>query len=267
MKLNDLKHNHSLTDLLKVLIFSILMLVPFLSVATRSLYVICNKNAFESYENQREVITKYETNEVNTLTDLVIGRVYTYTENENFEYECRIGIEDILINEDIETYNFRTIATGYDKTIRTNYSYNGTGNKSFTVIGMNTEFNMYTNINKINFIYGNTQYNTNVEAMIPLISKCNDLPIDFIENENGTLDNVFEYSIDRLAKSQYYNWTQNTAIYTGIETMTTQLGITGATIPILLTYWFMLTIIYVVIDIILKLFTALTHMLGNKTAK
>ena len=81
MKLKELKHNHSLTDLLKVLIFSILMITPLLSVATRCLYVICNKNAYQSAEIQSTYETynieyEYTSNEVNNVNDLVDNNIY-----------------------------------------------------------------------------------------------------------------------------------------------------------------------------------------------
>ena len=79
------------------------------------------------------------------------------------------------------------------------------------------------------------------------------------------LDNVFEYSLSKLESSELYNWTMQTAIYTGVSTMTTQLGITGNIIPIIVCYWFFMTIIYIIIDIILNLFKILTHMFNKKT--
>ena len=64
-----------------------------------------------------------------------------------------------------------------------------------------------------------------------------------------------------MTKSELFNWTQNTAVYTGIKAMTDNLQIQTNAIAILLTYWFILTIIYIIVDIVLKLFTTMTHLL------
>ena len=79
------------------------------------------------------------------------------------------------------------------------------------------------------------------------------------------LDNAFYYGVEKMTQSDLFNWTQNTAIYTGVKTMTDNLEIQTPAIAILITYWFILTVIYVIIDIVLKGFTTITHMImGNK---
>ena len=127
------EHNHKLTDLLKVFIFSIIMLAPLIAVATKCAYVICNRNAFESYTSTA-----------------------------------------------------------------------------------------------------------------------------------GTLDNVFYYAVAQLQTESLFNWCTNTGIYTTINAMNTGLGITDATISLLLTYWALLTALYVVFDIIIVLFTKITHFFTNE---
>ena len=67
-----------------------------------------------------------------------------------------------------------------------------------------------------------------------------------------------------MTESDLFNWTENTALYTGIKGMTDNLEIGTPAIAILITYWFILTVIYVIIDIVLKGFTTITHMImGN----
>lgn len=254
MKLNDLKHNHSLTDLLKVLIFSILMLVPFLSVATRSLYVICNKNAKDSY-SQANLINQQS--KITTKIDIPNGTVLTYIKDR------QVNGYSAMFPFTATTLDLQSIFGDVNITQLGTYS---NGNNNYIVGIPNNVYEnrlliMNNNIQSFAFTYdaNGTAYQDNVYT--------SNFSLYMTTYKKLNLDNVFEYSIDQLAQSQYYNWTTNTAVFTGVSTMTTQLGITGQTIPILLTYWFMLTIIYVVIDIILKIFTLLTHMLGNKTAK
>lgn len=264
MKLEKITHDHLLTKWLKVIIFSLLMLAPIFSIAVRCAYVVCNKNAYQSYSNKIEIVDEYETNDVETLNDLVVGRAYTYTYDENITSQCRLGIDKVLINQDLENYNFQIIGNTYDTTIRMNYTYNGVFYNTFTITTLNTTYNSYSTNNSIDFIYGNSNFNQNADIIISCISRCDNLPIQSINNENGTLDNVFDYSVNQLKNDQLFNWTQNTGIYTGVNAMTTGLGMTDGTIAILLTYWMLLTIIYVIIDIVLAGFTMLTHMIYNK---
>ena len=79
------------------------------------------------------------------------------------------------------------------------------------------------------------------------------------------IDNVFEYSFNKLANDNLFNWTENTAVYTGVKAMTDNLQINITVIPMIITYWFLLTVIYVLIDLVIKAFTVLTHMIIKKT--
>ena len=93
----------------------------------------------------------------------------------------------------------------------------------------------------------------------------NEYSIYYFLTEKDTLDNAFYYGVEKMTESDLFNWTQNTTLYNGIKTMTDNLEIQTPAIAILLTYWFILTIIYVIIDIVLKGFTTLTHLImGNK---
>lgn len=75
----------------------------------------------------------------------------------------------------------------------------------------------------------------------------------------GTIQNVFYESVAEISNQPLFNWTTSTLMYNTMSTMTTGLGITDTTIPLLLTYWALLTCIYVVFDIIIELFVKLTH--------
>ena len=85
--------------------------------------------------------------------------------------------------------------------------------------------------------------------------------IYYTYNKYSYLDNAFYYGVDQMTKSDLFNWTQNTAIYNGVKAMTDNLQIQTPAIAILIVYWFILTIIYVIIDIVLKCFTTITHMI------
>lgn len=251
MKLNDVKHNHSLTDLLKVLLFSIIMLLPFIDVAVKCGYVMFNKNAYQSYSNYTET----KTTNVSLSTTLINGQVYTinplsYTtqmnQSVNYEvYDNQTNAKEIYFPND----NFQvikiTLATSSERTRLILIDENNTQHNAF-----NIETPFYFKSNGINDTTTQNVWYT----------------ITTLSYTTGKLDNVFEYSVSQLEESQLYNWTTQTAIYSGVSQMTTQLGITTNIIPIIVCYWFFITIIYIILDIVIRLFTMLTHAIGSKTA-
>lgn len=280
MKITEEKHNHKLTNLLKVFIFSVLMCVPLLSVAVRCGYIMFNKNAYLNYSgsNQTEIIYKYQSNEVNNSNDLIVNNIYKlndFDEN-NYSGQSYIEFSFKILNDEIY---FNGLENEYDY-IDDNYIYS---NLEYTMY-IDTYNNCTVTFTNLNFIqYSFSAFNSSYDNIIiqltfepDIYDPNNELVknlfeytdyneiarVDIVEN---TLDNVFEYSINKLEEEQYLTWTKNTAVYTGINAMTTGLGITNTVIPMLIVYWFILTIIYIIIDIILTLFTKLTHMIGNKT--
>lgn len=87
-----------------------------------------------------------------------------------------------------------------------------------------------------------------------------------IFNENSQLGaDTFYNAVDHLATKPIFNWTINTGIYTTINAMTTGLefGTSANTLAIILTYISLNVAVYVVFDIILYLFTRLTHFTIN----
>lgn len=77
--------------------------------------------------------------------------------------------------------------------------------------------------------------------------------------------NVFYTAVAKLNTQPLFNWTQNTAIYSAINQMTTGLefGTGGNTLALLLTYWSLNIAIYIIFDIVIVLFTKLTHLINN----
>ena len=94
MKLEKITHDHLLTKWLKVIIFSLLMLAPLISVGVRCAYVVCNKNAYKSYygETINEEIDNYirldemQHNETYTLTSNVIEETIPYANYQLYIY-------------------------------------------------------------------------------------------------------------------------------------------------------------------------------------
>ena len=72
-------HDHSLTDILKVCIFGLMLILPLLVYSPTAFYYGFNEHATEQttmIEGGYEVRNKYETNEVNNENDLVLGNIY-----------------------------------------------------------------------------------------------------------------------------------------------------------------------------------------------
>ena len=257
MKLEKLDHKHALTSWLKVILFALLMLAPMFSIAVRCLYVVSNKNAKDSYSGKD---TQYTQTIINNKNELIINNVYHFDSSVSFtnttqENSRLIGIADLS-----NIYSTNTqLHTYLPQASFINFYYSST-NKQLYLYDENESVLYSSNItnNITQFDFRLTTFNESGLTNTSFLSI-----LDF--QNNSPLDNAFEYSISKIADSQYYNWTQNTAIYTGVEAMTTGLGITGATIPILITYWFLLTVIYIVIDIVINLFTYITHFLNKKT--
>lgn len=68
-----LKHDHSLTDILKVCIFAIVMMAPFFAVLFECLYMVCNKNAPSNYTGVQQDVF------YNALTNITTKTVFTWT--------------------------------------------------------------------------------------------------------------------------------------------------------------------------------------------
>lgn len=85
--------------------------------------------------------------------------------------------------------------------------------------------------------------------------------LPYVFNDMATLPSgsLWEQAKTYLLASDLISWTSNTILYTGINAMNTQLNITSPLITELLTYWLMLTSIYVIIDIVLEMFVFITH--------
>ena len=273
MKIEKPKHDHKLTDMLKVCIFSLLMLAPLIASCSQWLYATFNKNAYQSYSGTQ---TQYVQQKVENVYRLS----FYNTENEGmYDNMSNFHIEGILYSFDGNNYINRYLDETYDdtKNIDNIYYFNfDVGEEQIEVTRYSTmlmdNYNYF--YTAVTFIYYEFDYfdltidSYNSDDISDLISlnyliEC---PIDYynmVEIESTTLDNAFYYGVDQMTKSELFNWTKNTTLYSGIKAMTDNLQIQTNAIAILLTYWFILTIIYIIVDIVLKLFTTITHI-GTK---
>lgn len=79
-----------------------------------------------------------------------------------------------------------------------------------------------------------------------------------------TLSSVFYSAVDELDKASIFSWTTDTLMYTSITNMTEGLGIVSPPLAVLLTYWSIITAVYIVIDIVIETFVYLTHWFTDK---
>lgn len=256
------KHDHALTNWLKVIIFALLMLAPFFSVASKCLYVACNKNAKDSYYG--ETINELSINYVN-VSQLQLNKTYNfdsktvnystnrgYLRRNNYFYikllESNSLLPDLVVNNNYYLGVYKQPALSYNEwgisSERGGSNIYSTESTSAFIITLKFEllgFAFEEDLLQGTQILGKYDY-----------------------NNYSFLDNAFEYGVNQLTKTPAFAWTKNTAIYTPINAMTEGLGFTqdNNVIAVLLTYWSLLTAIYVLFDIIISLFVKITHLLS-----
>lgn len=235
------------------IIYGFLLFMPLVSIGARCLYVIFNKNAYQSYAYTKSI--QYEL--VDNQTNLIADNDYQFTTN-----------ADLILNNNRNFVNFTSVS-----------AISGFTDTEKKQIVQTTRFEYYTNQNGRFIHFSNPS--TNVHYYISFADSnnvltrtlqfafvtTNNLDNPYVENisliqfgEQNYLDNVFEYSINQVENSNLYNWASETGTYTVLNTTCNQLGITNTFIPLLFTYWLITSVIYFIFDIAL----ILIWMIHNK---
>lgn len=297
LKKEKKKHNHKATDLLKVSIFCILMLAPFLAIGVNCAYVVFNKNAKDSYNGNYEYLTTtnyntYITNKKIPFVSYTDGQYTNYTLTSTSFNNIEINRTASTVNETIYLIGINTnkiVINGteynniqsaiFGQTDRDQFyfaTYNVTINNNYFIqktAWNNAElYNQNTKIEKINYGITNNFVNNitlNASLVSNVIYSSSNVTsgvlsystLDIYVNDT-TLSNVFYSSVSRLQQANLFNWAKTTGIYTPINAMTSGLGIKDNTIPMLLAYWSILTAIYIVFDLIIWVFTKITHLIN-----
>lgn len=241
------KHDHKWTDLLKVGLFSILMSAPLISVGVKCAYVALNKNAYQSYSGT----TKPQEEYVNTY-DMVLNRDYLFQGKQGTKTNDLSESTNYIIASSI-IYNateYHDVKIGFYRNSPSTDTYLYVRNVSDSTLIFDTTIFPSTTFS-YKYVSSSGINSTNLD----------DYFYEIVLTNVDKLDNVFTYAVNDIANNSLFNWTQNTAIYTGVNAMTTNLDIVNPTIAILITYWTLLTIIYVIIDILLTGFIYLTHLI------
>ena len=294
------KHDHTLTNILKFAIFSVIMLAPIFSVASRCLYVICNKNAKDSYSVKLPIDNINGANENYNFTASSLwlgiksnGELYNnsglnanLSYNANFDFKYNDNIFFIWKFSNITNLNTKTSIYSESTTYQSNNTntYKTINNITYCYTIVNISYDhipstiyLYGNGNAINgeltnfgFFKVNDYYNTTPSSTTLFNKIYNHLDNFFLNgvanletDKSANLDNAFEYSLSQIEESSYYNWATNLGIYTPIYNMVNGLG-GHDIIALLLAYWSIYTAIYIVFDIIIACFVKITHLLQSE---
>ena len=227
------------------IIYGFLLFMPLLSIGARCLYVIFNKNAYQSYSEtmatttvvlnsnnigvyyvDKQVVTVYKDTE-KTFTNM--SGIYGAT---NFTFDANVLANTVGVN--YVGFQFYTSSSTFWYLIDDlGNPHQISKNDMPTIWSYQVDLTTYTR----NTIYN--YYDTSV-----------------LVTTTSHLDNVFEYSIDQTQESNIYNWAKQTGTYTVLQNTTTGLGITNEFIPMLMAYWLIISVIYFLFDIALILIWA-----------
>lgn len=225
-------------NLVGKIIYCFLLFAPLLSILFTSLYTTFNKNAYQSYSAQN-VEVKSSTLQINENSTYY----YNWFDNTSGQTNNTTPLIDI-------DYCSIDLDTG-------------------------VEYIRFTNSNSI------MEYNLN-QAYIDTIQNINNCTFSVSQSitlasqpwfktylllqEKAPLDNAFEYGTTKVENSNLYNWAKNTGTYTVMHQTTQGLGIENTFIPMLMSYWLLISVIYFIYDIALILIWALhrrIHDLGD----
>lgn len=275
-----IKHDHSLTDILKVLIFAIVLLMPFLVYAPTALYYGFNEHATGTTtvtEGGYQVTTMYETNEVNSINDLVNGNIYSIDLTTQNNYQSLQNV--VQNNGEIYLTYIYWVDSNYDVSyeikedlerlyyIRLYYDRN----KNCFAIDLDYENPQlfYVSNVKIYFVANWTNYIEDIETEQLKLKKSDFIPYLYTYEEEvevqKNITQMMEKNWNDLWKTNLFKWTDTSILKNGLDNFTQAFGITNTSnINNLIAYELIMVGVYIVIDIVLGLFKWLTHMIGNK---
>lgn len=263
------KHDHTLTDIIKVGIFALFLILPILVFLPNCLYYGFNEHA--TNETTTQINYKYQSNEVNTVDDLVEGNIYfldrlTITQDYNESFYC-----DFL---DFGEYHITglNIDETFDGKTNGNVSYEE-GNFYMSVNNANINIALSsTELDLSDFYLDDFIFIYNA-SMNYVFTYRNELPTytdyNVIESVETNVDNTITQSVSiawqRMWETPMLNWTSNNTFQFTINAFTNIFGITPESkMANYLTYLLVITCIYLIFDIVLTLTTKLTHLINAK---
>lgn len=240
MKSRNKEHKQH-ENIIGKIIYGFLLFMPLLAIGVTCAYAIFNKNAYQSYYgetiNEEKIETPTNINE-NTTYYLNWNNLTSFTQSP----AVRLYID-----------NFEIVNRGNMSQTTYDYLISVKDNINYLVV---TQYNSLPNIqfggdnvNTTNLTSTNWEFTFNIQSYT---GNFNISDLRYIEyNSFSFVSEVFYYSIDKVQESPLFNWAENSAIYTGMTTTCNALNITTPFIPLLMTYWLIISVIYILYDIIL----------------
>lgn len=267
------KHDHTATKKIKAWLFAIMLLLPFLFLLPTGLYYGLNQNAqlsertvttnnYYSYSGFNEDIT-YEFDELQPYTFYDLNFNFG---NANLDFD----FDYIIIGETISYTEIYANNNGNQPNIKYDYQ------NQLLEISTNDNYYYYENITpqsywiEIYFAVNETQ----IDNYLNFTQNINSYTIMGIEldylipngtNSTTTYTNDISTSIINAWNSTWQNplfsWTNYSPFYAPMQSFTNVFGINDMQIANVLTYLATITAIYIVFDIVIELFTYLTHLI------
>lgn len=250
------------------IIYGFLLFMPLLAIGTTCLISTFNMSAKE----ETEIHYKYETNEVNSQDDLKNDRAY-YVNFNNVTADEFIDVNGSTLDlyfYNIENFDFSNYILSIDEWLSGDL-YSGNlllhlyiTDDFFASLSLISEDIYYNDYYSIVFDGGLDSYNFTIigNAILsysgnkPVLNYFNEatyIPIESVETHNVSAEDIFYRSVDKVTESQLFNWAENSIIYTTTNTTCNALSITAPFIPLLLSYWLIISVIYFLYDIALML--------------
>lgn len=241
MKNKDLKKSKEST--IGKIIYGFLLFMPLLAILITCGYAMFNKNAYQSYY---ATTLNEETYINNNLSNIDNNQIY-YLNTQNYENNTVNAFE--LYTNDFEVVNNGNLASTQVE------RFNSYSEIRIYCRNNNTpEFYGINNDNTYTWITNNSLFVCKFKINNKSGTINNPLGFYTIEYDNMSyISEVFYYSVNKAEESELFNWSKNSIIYTGIHNTCTQLSITNTFIPMLLAYWLIISVIYILYDIILMI--------------
>lgn len=239
MKNKDLKKSKEST--IGKIIYGFLLFMPLLAVASAILVNTFNINA----KNETNIEYKYKSNEVYTENDLKVGNIYKFTINQ-------APSSNLVLSYTTAIYNLPYFNTTSDSIV---------ANEGYLRIDIRPNDFIISNNNAVWLFSTSTiqypvtfdmvlyEYRPQINYGIECFSETDFNVINNIEEFNS--QDIFYKAIEKVEQSNLFNWAENSSIYTVIHNTCIQLSITTTFIPLLLAYWLIISVIYILYDIIL----------------
>ena len=242
-------------------LYGVIMLLPIFAIGVTSLVSTFNMSAKE----ESEFVYKYETNEVNSYDDLIVGNIYRFDLNEDFlsDYEENGELEFNILDGyfEFDFQDFYKDETFNPLRFDKNYIiYVGFMEGIINVrIGLSTAFDDYYSIligehvfdivsNNLTILLTHKYNFQNVSAF----SKATYNEIQGVETHNVEPQEVFYKAIDKVQQSPLFNWAYNSFLVTPFAYIVSLFSMpTNSFVVMLLSYWLAISIIWLVFDLVM----------------